>query len=333
MLEVIKVSASLKDIEATIRGLKEKYENTAFISYIDGEYGMRVSLYKFYVRDFVNKIRYNFNDSKIIGLCFIGHKSFIEEYCDYIIEVQDTKFENVDIAEKNEHYADADYTPTSVYTGSDGWDRYYIGGLYNETYEKMLEDINFSNIFFTTHCDGSMLISKFGARNFGSSEKMLYQINGISFLANFTLPDFINKTENNNKNIALHIRNSNKWPHRNLPESVYRCIFNYCIDNSINLYVFTDLIDVDLPKNEYIHRATKRLNNIQDIDHYRDIINNCQIFIGSDSGFSEFVLYYTNISKIYIHNSFSQTFSYVNNYKALFHSDNQLINLINNNLK
>ena len=300
---IYKVSNQISDIKNILISLKDKYEDYAFISYIDGEYGMRVKIYSSLCYDFYKKCKQN--NKIVVGICFKGTKSFLTHCCDNIIEIQDiafdtTKEEIVDNSQYSSNHANDGFVPKNLYQGNDGWSLEYIRGLHCDKYEKMLEEINFENIFYTLHCDGSRFINKKGWKHVNNNFEP-YKINNIDF--SFSSIQhwidnnlFIEEKEYNsytNNAISIWIRNTNKWTQRNMKPFIYNAIFNYCINNKKKCYVFQDLIPIKLPNNEYIIDSTIRFKQRPDFDNFLNICNKCDIFIGPDSGATEFILAYS----------------------------------------
>jgi len=329
-----KVSNKLSDIQSLIQVLKNNYPTNAFISYIEGEYGMRVAIYNSHVRNFINDVKDINLDTVIIGICFINHTIFLQDICDHIIEIQDTKFENSKLVESS-HLHNPNLLNNSYCSSNDGWSNYYIRGIHCYEYEIMLNNINFSNIFFTSRCDGSIFINHEGNKQnqyswdeqnskiVGKINNKYYQ-NSSQLLLKF-IPSVVKSND-----ISLHIRNTNKWSFRNLPENIYNSLFNYCIENKRTIHVFLDLTPVYIPENEYIKIYNNRVNNIPNIDLYTQIVNNCSIYIGCDSGFTEAISYYTSVPNIFIFENINKLVNTNNKNVNIFKSSQEIINLINN---
>lgn len=291
---IYKVSNQIIDIKNILISLKDKYEDYAFISYIDGEYGIRVWVYNSLCYDFYKKCKQN--NKTVVGICFKGTKSFLRDCCDVIIEIQDiafdaTKEEIVDNGHDSVNHANNSFVPNNLYQGKDGWSLEYIRGLSCDEYEKMLEEINFQNIFYTLHCDGSRYINKKGWAYTGNCLNP-YKINNTEF----SLAPIQNWIDNNlfieeneyssytSNAVAIWIRNTNKWPAKNISPHIYNSVFDYCINNKKTCYVFQDLIPIKLPNNDYIIDSTIRFKQRPDFDSFIDICNKCDYFIGADSG-------------------------------------------------
>jgi len=101
------------------------------------------------------------------------------------------------------------------------------------------------------------------------------------------------------RNIAIWIRNTDKHPDRNTLITTYETVFNYCIENKIYCNVFLDIIPIELPNSEFIINKTQITKTSINWDNYIEIINNCDFFIVSDSGATEFILANTNINILY----------------------------------
>ena len=67
---------------------------------------------------------------------------------------------------------------------------------------------------------------------------------------------------------------------------------------TINSYLF-DEINSDETLDDYIINTTKRHHNNPDFDNFLNILNNCDFYIGSDSGSTEFALAYSNTRVLY----------------------------------
>tara|TARA_B110000208_G_scaffold192020_1_gene261850 strand:- start:7780 stop:8784 length:1005 start_codon:yes stop_codon:yes gene_type:complete len=291
---IYKIGNQINDIKNLLISLKDKYDDYAFISYIDGEYGIRVWVYNSLCYDFYKKCRQN--NKTVVGICFKGTKSFLTPVCDHIIEIQDIAFnitteEIADNSQYSSNHSNDGFVANNLYQGNDGWRLEYIRGLHCDEYEKMLEEIKFENIFYTLHCDGSRYINKKGWTNTDGCIKP-YKINNTDF----SLASIQNWMENNlfieekeynsytNNAISIWVRNTNKWPQRNMQPVIYNAVFDYCINNKKKCYVFQDLIPIKLPNNEYIIDSTIRFKQRPDFDNFIDICNKCDYFIGADSG-------------------------------------------------
>ena len=82
----------------------------------------------------------------------------------------------------------------------------------------------------------------------------------------------------------MWIRNTNKWPQRNMPAETYSSVFNYCITNQKTVHVFQDLDKISIPDSEYIIECDYRINNIPVFDKFKEICDKSSLFIGVDSG-------------------------------------------------
>jgi hypothetical protein len=71
---ILSIEASIPEIYETLKSLKTQYINIAYISYIEGEYGLRMVIYNSIVREFVNKQKELKNS--IVGLCFKSNTYF-----------------------------------------------------------------------------------------------------------------------------------------------------------------------------------------------------------------------------------------------------------------
>lgn len=255
-----------------------------------------------------NSLVYNFykqckkEGKTVIGLCFLNTKSFLNNLCDHIIEINDIEFINTNASEEdntlysNNHINNV--VPQSSYYGNDGWDLSYIRGQHCIEYEKILLEINFSNIFYTLHVDGSRYINLHGCNNgyiykINNEHTIFNNINNNTCFDNMYICEKENKHQNSRK-IVICIRNTNKWLERNMPSYIYNSVFSYCIQNKILCYVFQDLIPIILPENEYIIDSTDRYKNRPNFDKYLDICNKCDYYIGANSGMTEFMIAYSS---------------------------------------
>lgn len=312
---IYKIENNIKDIKNLLISLKYKYGNYAFLSYIDGEYGIRTRVYNSLCYEFYKKCKEN--NKTVIGICFKGTKSFLKNVCDVVIEIQDIAFnvtreKIIDTSQYSSNHKNDAFVPDNFYEGNDGWKLEYIRGLQCNEYENILTEINFDSLFYTLHCDGSRYINKFGFA-YVSDKFIPYKINNENKTFD-SIQNWINnnlfikdKVYNNycNNAIALWIRNTNKWPSRNMLPDCYNSIFKYCIDNNKTCYVFQDLLPVEIPNNKYIIDSTKRFKQRPDFDNFLNICDNCDIFIGVDSGSTEFILihsttnvYFTSLSDV-----------------------------------
>lgn len=328
------VSNKESDIKDLLLDLKSKYGDYAFISYIDGEYGIRIWVYNSLVYDFYTSMKAQ--NIPCIGIAFKDSSCFLNNLCDHIIEINDVEFHSTmmnNVIEDNSatsfnHVNDV--VPTTSYIGNNGWDLVYIRGIHSDIYENILTDMNFSNIFYTLHVDGSRYINIYGC-NTGK----IYMINNnnitfeniqnsicLNSIKIVDKPHKINKTNS----IAIWIRNSNKWDIKNTNKQYYETLFDYCIKNNKICYVFQDLIPIDIPNSNYIIDCTTRIKNRPDFDNFIRICNNCDIFIGADSG-PIYLLIHQPISilKICYH-----SLQYIdNNTKHNISDEHALLNVLN----
>ena len=309
--KLYKISCDLNGIKNCITKLKEEYSNTAFVSYIDGEFGCRAWFYNSVVKEFV-QIQKNENKT-VIGLVFKGNKLFLNDICDIVIEIQSVTFNFLpDSVENNidnswtSHNHFNHIVPSSKYSGNDGWDLNYIRGTHSEEYEKIINELNFSNIFFTTHYDGSRVINSKLTSLSNDDDLSLGLINNIPFntVRKYCIRNYYrknNETKNNkNDHMAIWIRNTNKHPARNISPDIYNSVFNYCNENKKHLHVFLDLIPVDVVETEFIHIMNIREDNIPLFDKFVDICKDCYIFIGSDSGPAQIISNFTKTNLIMV---------------------------------
>lgn len=272
-----------------------KNNNYGYVSYIAGEYGMVIKMYKIYVYEFYQELKKN--NIKTVGFVFKNTTSFLYNCCDEIIEYQ-----NIEIDDIN--------NDMSSYEDNDGCAMQYTRGMKNFKYEELLEKINFKHIFYTLFADGSVFANK--KNNYDNiphnSNIILYEIlnNNYSVYIRFSYdnltysqPFIINSNKSKNKCIAIWIRNTNKWPGRNMLIETYESVFNYCINNNITCYVFMDLIQIELPNSKYIINSTNRFKNRPNWDNFLNILSKCDFYIGSNSGSSEIVLFNAKINMLF----------------------------------
>ena len=301
-----KTSNNVDDIKDLLIKLQDTYGEYAFISYIDGEYGIRVWVY--------NSICYKFykqckeQETTVIGICFLNTKSFLNNCCDHIIEIQDVVFnttreEIIDTSQYSQNHKNGSFVASNYYQGNDGWKLEYIRGLHCIEYENILDMMEFKNIFYTLHCDGARYINKINW-SYHDGNIIIAKVSNnhltINNIFNHIRNTFniITIDTNGNKKIynaiCIWIRNTNKWSEKNMSPYAYNSIFDYCISNKIKCYVFQDLIPIDLPINDYIIDSTDRYKNRPNFDNFLDISNKCDYYIGCDSGSTEFISAYSN---------------------------------------
>jgi hypothetical protein len=323
------VSNDEYEIEKLLLQLREIYGDYAFVSYIDGEYGIRTLVYNSLVNNFFNSIKKE--NTICIGIIFKGNKVFLEKLCDHVIEINDVEFLSTisNNVEDNSHSSDNhvnSLVPSNSYSGNDGWDLCYIRGLHSKKYEDILLKMNYKNIFYTLHVDGSNFINKFGKNNISiyrinNEDIFINNLNNYSFLKNL---NFIEKnprdTIKRNK-ITVWIRNTNKWPGRNLPQMYYNSLFDYCIKNNKICNVFQDLIPVELPNHPNIIDCTVRIKNRPDLDNFINVCDDSDIFIGADSGPMLLVMH-SSIDIIAICFGYPFMYPNIHNPKMLFNVNN-----------
>lgn len=301
---IYNVSNNENEIKEILLKLREEYGDYAFISYVDGEYGIRVWVYNSMVYNFYNLMK---SQNKIcIALVFKNTKSFLNNLCDHIIEIDDIEFaltshnKSEDTSQTSLNHIN-NVVPINSYYGNDGWDLTYIRGIHSKLYEDNLLEMNFSNIFYTLHVDGSRYINLHGCNN-----GYLYKVNNQNIIFNNINNDTCINSINNifnsnnyNKNktnkIAIWIRNTNKWPQKNIPKDYYDSLFNYCSLNNKICYVFQDLIPVNIPVCDNIIEINNRYKNRPDFDNFVKICSECDIYIGADSG-PIYLLLHNNIN-------------------------------------
>uniref|UniRef100_A0A6C0LRP8 Uncharacterized protein n=1 Tax=viral metagenome TaxID=1070528 RepID=A0A6C0LRP8_9ZZZZ len=302
------VSNDENDIKNLLVKLRSDYGDYAFISYIDGEYGLRVWAYNSIVYTFYNLVKQQ--NIICIGITFKNTKCFLHNLCDHIIEIDDIELkstiseksrdDNENIIISNSHAVPetflVDSVPDNNYYGNNAWDLVYVRGIHSKIYENILLEMKFSNIFYTLHIDGDKYRNIFGNYNYNNlcSNVCLYRINDENIY--HTIPNMKNmcinnvqickKNEKNMKTnkIAIWIRNSNKWSSKNTKKSYYDTLFNYCITENKICYVFQDIIRVDLPVHNNIIECNDRIKNRPNFDNFINICNTCDLYLGADSG-------------------------------------------------
>jgi hypothetical protein len=317
---ILSIDASIPEIYETLNSLKTQYTNIGYISYIEGEYGLRAVIYNSMVREFVNKQKELKNI--IVGLCFKSNTYFLKDICDIIIELNSTKLSK-------------DY-----YSGNDGTNLFYNRGTYSEPYETMITCLELTNIFNTTRSDGLRLfdnmnnftdIRESNNKIFGLIDNKPFMCSGsYHYMVDMTVEIYNKKKlelKNKNDNIMIFIRNTSKHTHRNINKDIYEGLFQYCIDNKKHLYVCLDLIPVTLPENEFIHNCNIREDGVLLIDTIIDICNKCYIYIGADSGITEICNLYTSTNILCTQKSF--LLKKINNNPEICNS-NDLISTLNN---
>lgn len=343
---VLKISNNIADIRAVLLGLKIQYgERMAFVSYIDGEYGCRVMLYNSVVRDFATQ--QHDQNRVVVSLVFKGLTFYVQEYSDIVVEIQSHFFEGLSDSDE----AGIDNTqfswnhinhivPNTKYSGTDGWNLNYIRGVHDDRYEDILRELALENVIYTTHYDGARRINVHN-KAFDQDTFVYGKINGvnISGIGADIMPKFRVNTERTtakNNNICLWIRNTNKWPQRNIPPEIYTRLFEYCVQKQKHLYVFQDLTAVPIPDhvtdadgnvcdtNIYIHEWQHiKEDNIPLMDKFMDICRTCYIFVGATSGIADMVSTYTNVNIILT--SEPAPYMAANGIRAVAHTSDELV--------
>jgi hypothetical protein len=246
---------------------------------------------------------------KTVALVFKNMKSFAYGCCDEIIEHQDVEFQNnLDIITTFKNVL-----PNDSYSGNDGSALQYIRGITCKQYEDILDKIDFQNIFYTLHLDGSRYINKIDSVVF-SGAMHLYKIMNENCVVHdvtnptpsFCLPIPQYDSKRKTRKIGIWIRNTNKHEFRNMLPDTYNTVFNYCMQNQIICNVFMDLVPIELPKSDFIINCTNRFKNRPNWDVFLQILNDCDFYIGTDSGSSEFVLLNAKLNCLFDRNIRSQ---------------------------
>jgi len=361
---IIKIDNSLQSFYNVITDLKKQYPNLAFISYVGGEIGFKVILYNSLVYHFSMIQRQQKN--LIVGLCFIGNTFYLKHYCDIIIEVQDIAFtykkedlyeETIDTGyfplKRPEKPLDFIWFPANKpYAGPNPLHHFYKIGYYNEEYEKMLINLQFSNIFFTFFCSSceyisgeignirvtenvvDLILGKFNNNyyNITTMDSLLEYKKKLDVTVNEILSCLISfrnfvKNTDKNDNIVVWIRNTSIDTSRNLPQSCYLALFDYCIQNKKHLHIFQDWQKVSIPESEYLHTYDNfRVNNSFLFDEFIKICNKSYLYIGCDSGASWMASYYSKANCLIYKSQWR--YSTLINPQPLFFTHEQLIHLI-----
>jgi hypothetical protein len=122
------------------------------------------------------------------------------------------------------------------------------------------------------------------------------------------------------------IRNSKNDTSRNLPESCYTALFDYCIQNKKHLNIFLDLNKVPVPKNEYLHICDFRKHNSPLLDEFVKICNKSYIYIGCNSGTTYIASYYTKANCLIFKNQWDH--STLVNPQPIFNTKEELIRML-----
>ena len=353
-MQIIKIDNNPESFLELMKTLKNEHPNLAFISHIGGEIGFRVILYNSLVYQFASKQR-ELNNF-IVGLCFIGNTFYLKHYCDIIIEVQDIAFTYKE-EELLDEIKESEYFPirspsNKPYIGSNPNHPFYRVGYMNYQYEFILIELQLSNIFYTYYCTSHYHItgtiqhlqssSYLVDIHLGKINNFHFQImtrnelfnkyrdiqnidENILFCYETSFKNFIKNT-NKNDNIVVWIRNTINAPKRNLPESCYTALFDYCIQNKKHLYVFLDLIKVPVPENEYLHVCDFRINNQPLFDEFVKICNKSYIYVGCDSGSSYIASYYTKANCLLYNNQWE--YSLLTNPQPIFNTKEELIAML-----
>jgi hypothetical protein len=353
-MQIIKIDNNPESFLELIKTLKNEHPNLAFISHIGGEIGFRVILYNSLVYQFASKQR-ELNNF-IVGLCFIGNTFYLKHYCDIIIEVQDIAFtykkeELLDEIKESEYFP-LRFPSNKPYIGSNANHLFYKVGYINWQYEEILLELQLANIFYTYYHTSSSSITGHPYRiqvsynmvdlYIGKINNLLFQImsrndffnkyhavknidENVLFISETSFKNFIKNTDKND-NIVVWVRNTSHAPLRNLPESCYTALFEYCIQNKKHLYIFLDLIKVDVPENEYLHVCDFRINNQPLFDEFVKICNKAYLYIGCDSGSSYIASYYTKANCLLYNGQWE--YSLTTNPQPIFNTKEELIAML-----
>jgi len=353
-MQIIKIDNNLESLLELMKTLKNEHPNLAFISHIGGEIGFRVILYNSLVYQFSMAQRQINNF--IVGFCFIGNTFFLKHYCDVVIEVQDIAFtykqeELLDEIKESEYFT-LRIPSNKPYIGSNANHPFYKVGYMNLQYEVILLELRLANIFFTYYHTSSSSITGNPFRlqvsyylvdlYIGKINNLLFQImtrndlfnkyhtnknieENVIFIHEASFKNFIKNTDINN-NIVVWVRNTLAAPQRNLPESCYTALFEYCIQHKKHLYVFLDLLKVPVPENEYLHVCDFRINNQPLFDEFVKICNKAYLYIGCDSGSSYIASYYTKANCLLYNGQWE--YSLITNPQPIFNTKEELIAML-----
>jgi hypothetical protein len=333
---IYNISNKENEIKELLLQLRDTYGDYAFISYIHGEYGTRVWVYNSIVYNFYNLMKSQ--NKTCIALVFKGTKCFLDNLCDHIIEIDDIEFASTILNKIEDNSLTSlnhvnDVVPSNSYYGNDGWNLTYIRGIHSPIYEDILLEMNFSNIFYTLHLDGSRYINLHGCNNGylykANNQNVVFPNINNSICINLinNLFDETANTENKTNKIVIRIRNTNKWPNRNIQIDYCNAVFDYCIANNKICYVFQDIIAIDLPIHDNIIECNDRFKNRPNFDNFVNICSECDIYIGADSG-PTYLLMHQQFNCLKICNN---NLEYKTN-NAISHIDNNslLLNILNN---
>jgi hypothetical protein len=353
-MTIIKIDNNPETFLELMLNLKNEHPNLAFISHIGGEIGYKVILYNSLVYQFSNAQRQLNNF--IVGFCFIGNTFFLKHYCDIVIEVQDIAFtyKEEELLDESPQVSNFPLClPSSKpYAGLNPVNHFYIIGYYNHRYEQILVELKLSNIFYTYYCGSHYNITG-DLSSIQSSHNIVdlfvARVNDVPFqimprqefnkyqaINNFknenlllctliSFKQFVKTTDTKN-NIVVWIRNSKNDTSRNLPESCYTALFDYCIQNKKHLNIFLDLNKVPVPKNEYLHICDFRKHNSPLLDEFVKICNKSYIYIGCNSGTTYIASYYTKANCLIFKNQWDH--STLVNPQPIFNTKEELIRML-----
>ena len=143
-----------------------------------------------------------------------------------------------------------------------------------------------------------------------------------------TITSFTNfkKNTDKNDNIVVWVRNTKFAPIRNLPESCFTALCDYCIKHKKHLYIFLDLFKVPVPENEYLHVCDFRLHNQPLFDEFVKICNKSYLYVGCDSGPSYIASFYTKANCLLYNGQWD--YSYHINPQPIFKTKEELIAML-----
>jgi hypothetical protein len=340
---IYSISNDEDEIEKLLLKLREKYGDYALISYMAGEYGYMARLYNGIIFQFYNIMKSN--NIPCIAIIFKNNKCFVNNCTDHIVEIDDIEFastykipiEYEELSSERIRKISYGILNENSYNGNDGTHPVYVQGITSKKFEILLNKLDFKNIFYSIHMDGSYFTNRFGCNGIISNA---CKINNILQPHQYTQKDILQLIPNINKEskqtktntITIFIRNTNKSPMRNIPQEFYKYLFDYCILHNKICNVFQDLIPIELPNSENIIDCTDRFKNRPNFDKFIEICSKSDIYIGANSGTSELVAYCKiNIKMILIegdHITWSPLVTKTNCVMCLFNDINKFKNIL-----
>ena len=313
MPNIIQCSNNIKDVKDVLTQLIDTNGKYAFFSYIDGEYGIRLHVYYSLGRIFYSEM--NKKNISVVALVFKGQTWSVRECCDTVIEIQGPCGFSHNKELTDDEYANNKYNPnwvpTGIYTGTDGLRLEYYKGFHDKEYENMINEFNFSNIFYTTHCCGSKYTNPHSETNLIGGSGYLFKIEDENVILDNIQQNFIEpnirintlvKGNDGTRDYLVWARNTNKCPHKNFPVDLLEKICKFCISTNRICHVIQDFNLIELPEHKNIinYRRTDDNNGIHmkgsiNLDNIIELSKKCCVYIGADSGASEILAANINI--------------------------------------